>query len=45
MSKSTCESVMIKFFNDWNDCSVSFDICNVLVIGDDRAIIRFHRSV
>lgn len=43
-----CESVMIKFFkshNDWNDCSISFDICNMLVIGDDRAIIRFHRSV
>lgn len=43
-----CESVMIEFFkshDEWSDCSVSFDICNVLVIGDNRALIRFHRSV
>lgn len=43
-----CESVMIEFFkshDNWNDCSVSFDICNILVIGDNRALIRFSRSV
>lgn len=43
-----CESVMIEFFkshDEWSDCSVSFDICNALVIGDNRAIIRFRRSV
>ena len=43
-----CESVMIKFFkshDEWNNCNISFDICNILVIGDNRALIRFHRQV